>query len=78
MYQVQKKEMGEIDSQFDGNLHQAPPDLSPGALFHVLSFSLVNINPTPNQNIFYAPFKVSIVKRKASWSFADLQPLPNL
>jgi hypothetical protein len=29
-------------------------------------------NLTPNLNIFFAPIEVSHVKRKATWSFADL------
>jgi len=65
------KEIGEIDSQFDSNSHQAPPDLSPGALFHVPSFSLVRFHPIPNLHAFTAPLKIPHVKRKATWSFAD-------
>jgi hypothetical protein len=38
-----EKEISEIDSQFDGNSHQAPPEFYPGALFHVLYFSQTKI-----------------------------------
>jgi hypothetical protein len=74
-FSVPDKEISELDSQFTANQNQAPPETIPGALFHVLSFSLVRLYLMPHPRILTTPRIVTHAKRKATWSCADQSTL---